>query len=256
MAHFLSLAISPQIHIGIDSEFNVVKNFEVVSKAKPSVFGYPEEVKHEEKKEKDKVSAAVLSSTTRMLAKKKSRLGTNTSYNTNMQIELDRAISSKKENTSGYKPIPNTDETGKKEENKDENKDGKMQIDDVVEDKEKKSKEKEKVEPEPEPEEVTLSNPCRILRRQRDVISFPDNQAFVQATPVLYNGLILLKKVKPEVKTEYFEIEKKVEDKDKKNEDNKDKKDKDKDKDGYKPVADNDDADMPDEFDIKVTDTK
>ena len=41
----------------------------------------------------------------------------------------------------------------------------------------------------------------------------------------------------------------------KKDEDKEDK-DKNKDKDGYKAVPDNDDADMPDEFDIKVTDTK
>ena len=253
MAHFISLAISPQVHIGIDSEFKVVTNFNILCKEKPSIYGYPEELKVEEKTEKDKIPAAVLSSTTRILAKKKSKLGTSTSYNTNMQIELEKAMSSKKGTTNEYKPIP-VDEIKKKEDtNKDLNK---MQIDDIVDDKENKKK-VEINQTEKEPNEIMLQNPSRILLKQRSVVSFPENQIFEQAMPILYNGLIVLKKVKPEIKTEYFELEEEKVEKDNDKDANIDKdKKEEKDKDGYKAVPNNDDADMPDEFDIKVTNTK
>jgi 26S proteasome regulatory subunit N2 len=224
MAHFLSLAITPQVHIGLDSNFNIVKNFSILSKAKASIYGYPEEKKEEEKIEKQKIPAAILSSTTRMLAKKKSKLGTNTSLNTDMQMELDKHAS-----RTDFKPIVEDPHENKADENK----------------KLEESKEKEKAKE--EPTEVLLSNPCRILPQQRSVICFPPDQVFAQASPVMYTGIILLKKIKQDAKTELFDLVELVPS------NNNNKESEINNKDGYSAVQINEDSEMPEEFDIEMT---
>jgi 26S proteasome regulatory subunit N2 len=69
MIHFLQLAVHPCILFGIDSNLKVDTNYKILSKAKPSVFGYPKEVKLQEKATVQKTQAAVLSTHTRAKAK-------------------------------------------------------------------------------------------------------------------------------------------------------------------------------------------
>jgi 26S proteasome regulatory subunit N2 len=57
--------------IGVNESLKVPKSFTVLSNAKPSLFKYPEFLKKEEGKEKEKVETAVLSTT----AKVKARVG-------------------------------------------------------------------------------------------------------------------------------------------------------------------------------------
>ena len=184
MMHFISLAIRPQIHMGIDSDFKVIKNFKIISKSKPSQFGYPSETKIEDKKEKTEAPKAVLSSQTRMLAKNKSKLGTNSNLNT-QTMHLDKQVS--------------TTQDIKIEENK-------MEIDDNIKKEEKPVEEKKE-----EPLEELLSNPCRILKKQEQVIEFIYDQCYLQVTPTKYCGIIMLKKVAND-EPEYLEL-KPIEDK-------------------------------------------
>lgn len=243
MAHFISLAISPQVHIGIDESFKVVQNFKIISKAKPSLYGFPVESKSENVKEKSIAPAAVLSSQTRMLAKKKSRLGTSSCLNTDINMEL---IGNK---TADIKLI-NPEETKNKTSNINltEN-DSKMKVE--------KEEKKPEIKEEPEPEQEELQNPCRILNKQKQVIEIIPNQAFEQVTPPKYIGLIMLKKVKIDEITVYLEDtiaaeNKKIKDEVEKNEDNK----KDDKKEEYKPVPTSDEPDMPEEFDTDLLNKK
>lgn len=220
MVHFISLALSPQVHIGVDKELKIVKNFNLLSKSKPSLYGYPQEVKSEEKTEKQKTQAAVLSSTTRILAKKKSRLGTSNSINTDLQIDLEKSVSKTKDN---FKPIEEEAENNKM----------------IIDDANAKDPKPKEVVPE-EPTETSLSNPCRILIKQRQFIEIPPDQAYEQVTPIIYSGVVVLRRIKEEEVPEAVQLvdaapstaggQTKS--------------------DAYQPVST---AEIPDEFDIEIT---
>lgn len=55
MLNFLSLALSPTALIGLNKSLKVPKNFKVISNAKPSHYKYPEFIKIDKDKKKEKV---------------------------------------------------------------------------------------------------------------------------------------------------------------------------------------------------------
>ena len=69
--NFISLSLTPTALIGVNENLKVPKSFAPVSQAKPSLYKYPEFLKKEEGKNKEKVETAVLSTT----AKVKARVG-------------------------------------------------------------------------------------------------------------------------------------------------------------------------------------
>jgi 26S proteasome regulatory subunit N2 len=71
LLNFLSLSLTPTALIGVNENLKVPKSFAIVSNAKPSLYKYPDFLKKEEGKEKEKVETAVLSTT----AKVKARVG-------------------------------------------------------------------------------------------------------------------------------------------------------------------------------------
>jgi 26S proteasome regulatory subunit N2 len=71
LLNFLSLALTPTALIGVNENLKVPKSFQAISNAKPSLYKYPDFLKKEEGKEKEKVETAVLSTT----AKVKARVG-------------------------------------------------------------------------------------------------------------------------------------------------------------------------------------
>jgi len=71
LLNFISLALTPTALVGINENLKVPKSFSFVSNAKPSTFKYPDFLKKEDSKEKEKVETAVLSTT----AKVKARVG-------------------------------------------------------------------------------------------------------------------------------------------------------------------------------------
>lgn len=165
MIHFLNLAVHPTILYGVDSNMKLDKNFKILSKAKPSVFGYPKEVKIQEKATFQKTQAAVLSTHSRVKAKTK-----RTQTFTSLQPAESQVLADKP-----------------KEED------------------EKPTEEKEKVVEEvPEPEEEILSNPCRIVPRQISVIKHMENNDYVPLLGKRFNGFVMLKKTNLNLKPEYF----------------------------------------------------
>lgn len=71
--HFLSLSLSPNALYGLNKDLKVPKSFTFRSNAKPSLFKYPDFLKEEEKKQKEKVETAVLSTTVKKQIKDKKK---------------------------------------------------------------------------------------------------------------------------------------------------------------------------------------
>lgn len=125
LLNFVSLALTPTALIGVNENLKVPKSFSIVSNAKPSTYKYPDFLKKEEGKGKEKVETAVLSTT----AKVKARVG-------------------RKNAKDG---VPETPKEDKKE-------------DTEMVDEEKKKEEEKAKEPEVEPDFQELKNPSRVLK--------------------------------------------------------------------------------------------
>lgn len=69
MLNFINLALTPTAIIGINDKLKVPKSFKSISNVKPSFYKYPEMIKIDEKK-REKVTVAVLSTTTKAKARK------------------------------------------------------------------------------------------------------------------------------------------------------------------------------------------
>ena len=184
MVHMLNLSVTPTFLFNLDEKLKMPINYKMLSKSKPSVFGYPKEEEKDIKKKEIKAEVAVLSTHTRNKAKSK-KTGTLSMADIksgladkNSSIELIHAPSEK---------IPSNDKEEKKEENKEEE----IKID------------TSKVEP----EEEELTNPIRILPLQRKFIYELNQNDFEPITHGRYSGFLILKKKRPDVISVYDEPE-------------------------------------------------
>ena len=75
MLNFINLALTPTALIGLDKSLKVPKSFKCISQSKPSTFKYPDFIKMDKEKKKEKVKAAVLSTTTKAKARKDRKEG-------------------------------------------------------------------------------------------------------------------------------------------------------------------------------------
>lgn len=69
LSYAVCLALAPTALIGVDATLGAPKDFAAVCTAKPSAFAYPPPVSTEDKKSKDKIPTAVLSTTARAKAR-------------------------------------------------------------------------------------------------------------------------------------------------------------------------------------------
>jgi 26S proteasome regulatory subunit N2 len=75
MLNFISLAITPTALVGLNKNLKVPKSFKCISNAKPSTYKYPEFVKIDKDKKKEKVQVASLSITKKAKARKDRKEG-------------------------------------------------------------------------------------------------------------------------------------------------------------------------------------
>ena len=171
MLHMLNLSVCPTFLFNLDDQLKIPKNYKMLSKAKPSIYGYPKEEEKDNKKKEVKAEAAVLSTHTRNKAKSK-KTGT---------ISLSEITSSNlKSSTVELKPAPSGKVPTNEEKPKD---DEEIKID------------LSKVEP----EEEELENPIRILPLQKKVISELDKNDFEPMIHGRYSGFVMLKRKRPDV---------------------------------------------------------
>ena len=185
MIHMLNLAVCPTFLFNLDDKLKVPINYKMLSKAKPSVFGYPKEEEKDKKKKEEKVESAVLSTHTRNKAKAK-KTGTLS------MIDVKSGNLGGKTSSIELKPAPSEKlPPSDKEEKKDENKEEEIKID------------TSKVEP----EEEELVNPIRILPLQKKVISELSNSDFEPITHGRYSGFLMLRRKRPDIVSVYDEPE-------------------------------------------------
>ena len=146
MLNFVTLALTPTAMIAVNKDLKVPKSFQVKLNAKPSLFKYPDFMKKEENKTKEKVETAVLSTTAKVKAR------------------VDR-----KKKEGGDVEMSEADTSAKKPEEEKKDGDAKMEVDEESKKKdgeeEKKEGEEEKKEDEPEPTEAILKNPSRVVKQ-------------------------------------------------------------------------------------------
>ena len=183
MIHMLNLAVCPTFLFNLDDKLKVPINYKMLSKAKPSVFGYPKEEEKDKKKKEEKVETTVLSTHTRNKAKSK-KTGTLS------MVDMKSGNLAGKSSSIELKPAPSEKlPSNDKEEKKDEKKEEEIKID------------TSKVEP----EEEELVNPIRILPLQKKVISELPNSDFEPITHGRYSGFLMLRKKNPDVVSVYDE---------------------------------------------------
>ena len=229
MIHFINLAVNPTMLIGLDNTMHPPKNYKVLSKSKPSIFGYPVEDKEKEKAKQVKTEVAVLSTHSRVKAKER-KTGTVTMTDvkaSGVKNKESSNIQELKDAPSGKIP---TDE--KNEENKNE---------------EKKEEEKKEEEKKEEPNEEIIENPIRILPKQKNVI---EEIADLDYSPIVkgrLNGFVMLMKKKDDAVVDYgdFKDVKVMEKKEEKKEDNKSEEKKEE----YKAVP-TEDYEIPEDVDM------
>ena len=159
LLNFLSLAITPTALIGVNEQLKVPKSFSIVSNAKPSLYKYPDFLKKEEGKEKEKVETAVLSTT----AKVKARVGR------------------KQKADGGVTPSAANDAEMLTEEEK----------------KKKEEEEAKVVEEVVEPDFQELKNPSRVLKAQEKKIKYKTEGRWYPVLENRYSGFVVLRDQDP-----------------------------------------------------------
>lgn len=129
MLNFMNLALTPTALIGLNSSLKVPKSFKCISNAKPSTYKYPEFIKIDKDKKKEKVTTAVLSTTSKAKARKDRKDG---------------------KTGDAEMATPKKSEADKEMANEEK--------------KEEEDKEAEKAKEEPEPDFQELKNPTRVLK--------------------------------------------------------------------------------------------
>lgn len=169
MMNFMNLALTPTALIGLNKNLKVPKSFKCTSNAKPSVYKYPEFIKLDKDKKKEKVKTAVLSTTTKAQARKDRKDGKTT--------DVDAASSTSPKKGEADKEMTN-EEKPNEEEKKDE------------------EKEKEK-EAEPEQDFQELKNPSRVLKQQETKISYSDDVRYKPVLETRFGGFVILREINP-----------------------------------------------------------
>ena len=184
MVHMLNLAVNPTFLFNLDDKLKIPINYKMLSKAKPSIFGYPKEEEKDQKKKEVKTETAVLSTYTRNKAKSK-KTGTLS------MVDMKSGNIGGKSSSIELKPAPS----------------GKIPSNDKEEKKEENKEEENKPEAPKEPEEEELVNPIRILPLQKKFIEELKNSDYEPITHGRYSGFLMLKKKRPDVVSIYDEPE-------------------------------------------------
>ena len=194
MIHMLNLGVIPTFLFNVDDQLKIPINYKMLSKAKPSIYGYPKEEEKDEKKKEVKAETAVLSTHVRNKAKSK-KTGTLS------MLDIKSGNLGEKNSSIELKPAPS----------------GQIPQEDKKEEKTEEKKEDEEIKidlSKVEPEEEELVNPIRILPLQRKVIHEINNSDFEPITHERFNGFLMLKKKRPDVVSVYDEpVEEKKEEK-------------------------------------------
>ncbi len=161
MLNFISLALTPTVLIAVDKNLKVPKSFKATSKAVPSMYRYPELLKKQEEKTKEKVETVTLSTTAKVKARTDRK---NKAEGADVEMSEAPAAEEKREEKAEGEEAAAAEEAKKEQ---------------------------------PEPESLVLSNPCRVLKAQELKIVY--DQTENRYSPVLetrFSGFVVLRDVR------------------------------------------------------------
>ena len=107
LMNFMNLALTPTALIGLNKSLKVPKSFKCTSNAKASTYKYPEFIKLDKDKKKEKVVTAVLSTTTKAKARKDRKDGKTT--------DVDAASSTSPKKGDADKEMTNEEKAAEEE---------------------------------------------------------------------------------------------------------------------------------------------
>jgi len=189
MSYTLSLALAPTALIGVDATLAAPKDFTARCDCKPSAFAYPAPVPTEDKKSKEKMPTAVLSTTARFKARAAKKAAKDTKGG---GASGDAAGSSK-----GGEAME-TDEAASPKEGEKATGEG-----------EGAAAETTKASKEPEPTHFTLENLARVVPQQRRFVVFTSENRWHPVRPKP-SGFVVLKNSTPDEPVEYLFQEEKI----------------------------------------------
>jgi len=187
MSYTISLALAPTALIGVDATLSAPKDFTARCDCKPSAFAYPAPVPTEDKKSKEKLPTAVLSTTARFKARAaKKATAKDTKGDAGTGPGGDAGA------TSQGREAMDTDEAASPKENEKAAGEG-----------EATAAETTKASKEPEPTHFTLENPARVVPQQRRFVTFPPENRWHPVRPKP-SGFVVIKNSTPDEPVEYL----------------------------------------------------
>ncbi|KAG5178924.1 armadillo-type protein [Tribonema minus] len=225
LMHFLSLAFSPTLLIGLNKDFKMPRQWSVTCHARPSLFAYPKKTEEKKEDKRERVTTVTLSTTAKAkarehrkeLEKKKEEGG-----GSGGKMEVDKEEPAKAPMDVDKEPAKAASVTfadGGAEETKggEEESKGESTAGDAKPEGEGKTEEETaavtsetatKKKKEPEPTSFTCGNPSRITPPQVAVVAFDLNQRYVpvraSGKPV---GIVMLVDTTPDADEDVAAVE-------------------------------------------------
>jgi len=191
LLNFITLAMTPTALIAVNSDLKVPKSFKFVSDAKPSTFKYPELLKKDTGKVKEKVETAVLSTTAKVKARVDRK---NKADHPDVEMAEGESAKSPEKKNDATADKEMADSAKKDEENKDEEKKEGDEIEEKVE----------------EPTSEELSNPSRVLKAQEKKIIYlaEEGQKYEPVLKSRFGGFVVLRTIgDPPADEQYYDDE-------------------------------------------------
>lgn len=204
LTHFLSLAFTPTLVVGLNEDLKIPK-LEFKSSAKPSTFAYPPPIEAKKEREREKVSTAILSITAKAKKKEASKKDKQQGVE-KMEVDDEVAVpalgNKGSKGTESKEKDKKNQEDSKKRDSKTNSKDSNNSTTRVDSDNKDKDDKEGKVE---EPNFELLSNPSRVLRQQLKVLSMPDGSRYQSMKDVQIGGIIMMADLNPNDAEELIE---------------------------------------------------
>lgn len=160
---FLSLALKPTAVIGVNKDMKIPEKFRMTCLCRPSLFAYPEMLKEDKEEKKERVKAAVLSTTAKAKAKKVMR-DQKSEEGGDVEMSTDDAAA------AGTGASASTEGDSKSDDASDAEAGSKKEGDDAAAAAAKTKK--------PEPKFFTLQNPSRVTYAQQRYLKYDEGNRY------------------------------------------------------------------------------
>ncbi|CAM9245735.1 unnamed protein product [Chrysoparadoxa australica] len=205
LMHFISLAFTPTMVLGLNKDFKMPNNVVIDCAASPSQFAYPKKLEAEKTVKQERVTTVTLSTTAKAKAREARKKKAEEGAEAKPSDKMDVSGKAGAEEAKGGEAAGEGDEDSEKTPLLgDAPAPGKDEKPAEADDEEKEAAKKK----EPEPDAFTLANPSRVTPTQEPYVSFAAGQRYIPvrqgARPV---GIVVLVDTRPEDPEDVTHIE-------------------------------------------------